>query len=421
MKKKTLEAVLQPQRLFLLMVFLVLYGQFLLKYGWNYRNITDIDLPSFYTASVSVFKLGESPYDTKHMQGLMGQDEEVFPYLYPPPSLLFFYPLSALTYPQAHQVVLLINHLLFLALVWAIPLYLVRPRPGYRAMMITLCLIISLTFFPVFSTLAHGQVNFLLLAFLVLFWVLDRRENTVLAALFLALAILLKTYPLLLLPMLLLIGRWRECVYTLAWLGLWLSISLLVLPEALWHTWLTVVLPTGGYASTSIGLFSPADISNHGLNGFFARTFMENEWSQPLAVAPELARLLAYTAALLVVAITALTVWQQRGRADSFDRMMLVSLPAMYLIAPFSWEHHLVYMLPVIFMLPNVRSSFVSLPALALLLLWLASTALLGLPDFFEYKFYAVIVLWALCLFTVWNKDVDLRNINPPGETQGAF
>jgi hypothetical protein len=40
------------------MIFAILYGSFLLKYGWGYRNISNVDLPSFYSASVHVFRHG---------------------------------------------------------------------------------------------------------------------------------------------------------------------------------------------------------------------------------------------------------------------------------------------------------------------------------------------------------------------------
>jgi Glycosyltransferase family 87 len=396
-----------PNWLSLLVIFFVLYASFLYNYGWKLRDTPNKDLPSFYTASVSVFDLGESPYDPEHLGSLMDDNEYVYPYLYPPPSLLFFFPLSLLTYADARQVVLIVNHLLFLILLWAIPLSLLRARPKYDFAVIALCIVYSLAFYPVVVTLEHGQVNILLLFFFVLFWLFAREENAALAALFLALAILLKTYPIIIIPLLLLTRRWRESFYTIAWLGLAVIISFLILPNTVWHDWLVNVFPSGGYMITPAGMYPPAAIWNQNLNGFFARAFAGGEWSDPVWVNPALAKFLTYAAAGIISIVTALAVWRSRIRKDSLDRTMLVALPAIYLIAPFSWEHHLVYLLPSILILLTSRPMFETASKIAFYSLGFTSAFLLGLPIALEFKFYGVIVLWGVCVFTVW-KDIEL-------------
>ena len=408
--------MISPKWLPLIMIFSTLYGPFILQYGWRYRNIPNVDLPSFYAASVTVFNYGESPYDPARLRLSMEPGVYVFPYLYPPPSLLLFRPLSALTYVDARHAVLIVNHLLFLVLVWAIPLYLLRTWSRHGFAESAVCIVYSLTFYPVVVTLGHGQVNILLLAFFVLFWVLARRGNTVLAALFLALSVLLKTYPLIIIPMLLLIRRWREGVYAAVWLGLATIISFVILPDTIWYDWLHNVLPSGGYTRTPAGLFSPAIIWNQNLNGFFARAFTVSPWSHPVAVNPDLARLMTYGAAAFIAAATGFAAWCGRNYIDSLDRMMIVGLPAMYLIAPFSWEHHLVYLLPSILMLLNSRSSFRPVPKAVFLSLCIASALLVGLPAALEFKFYGVVVLWGLCVFTACNGDIELSNRRMNGD-----
>ena len=70
-------------------------------------------------------------------------------------------------------------------------------------------------------------------------------------------AIVLKTYPVLFLPLLLRRGRYR----TLAWVGVWLLgfvvLSAAVLPAEVWRDWVVHVAPTGGYAQTPHGLSLP--------------------------------------------------------------------------------------------------------------------------------------------------------------------
>ena len=390
----------------MLLIFSLLYLQFIFLYGWEYRNIPNVDLPSFYAASVRFFRYGESPYDLASLRLFMSQDARyVYPFVYPPQSLLLFFPLSELTYANARVAVLLVNHLIFLVLMWVIPVYLLRVWPG-RGLAFALCVLYLITFYPVVVTLNHGQVNIILLACIVLFWLFARRESAVLAGFFLALAILLKTYPLVVIPFLLLIGRWRESAYTLAWLGLATMVSLMLIPNPIWHDWITIVLPGGGYTSNPPGLASAA-IWNQSLNGVFSRAFTENRWSEPFWVDPGLARFLAYGSAGLAAAVTAIAVWRSRSETDSLDRVLLAALPLMYLVAPFSWEHHLVYLLPSILMLLTSRSSLGLLPRNIFYALCIISALVISL-EYFQAKFFAVLVLWGLCVFAVGRKDFEL-------------
>lgn len=390
----------------MLLIFSLLYLQFVFLYGWQYRNIPNVDLPSFYAASARLFRYGESPYDLAGLRLFMAQDARyVYPFVYPPPSLLLFFPLSELSYAHARLAALLVNHLIFLALLWVIPVHLLRVRPEH-GLAFALCVVYLLTFHPVAVTLDHGQVNIMLLAFIVLFWLFARRNYAFLAGFFLALAILLKTYPLLIIPFLLLAGRWRESAYALGWIGVATLISLMIIPAPIWHDWITTVLPGGGYTGNPPGLASAA-IWNQSLNGIFSRAFTENRWSQPLWVDPGLARLLAYSAAVLAAAVSAIAVWKSRFKSGSLDGVMLVALPLMYLVAPFSWEHHLVYLLPSILMLLTSRSSLGLLPRNIFYVLCVVSAVVISL-DFFQAKFFAVLVLWGLCVFAVGCKAIEL-------------
>lgn len=427
-----------------LIIFAILYTPFLLEYGWEYRNTASIDLPSFYSAGVQVFRHNKSPYDREALQLVMEQDASVHPYLYPPqvfehsasrynrealqavleqglhvhpylyppPSLLFFYPLSLIEYSTARRLVLLGNHLLILALLFVIPFFLFRASSETRFPLVFLLTIVYiLSFYPIVSTLYHGQINMLLLAFILAYWLFARAKHPVTASLFLALAIFLKTYPLIILPMLLVSGRRREFAFTAAWLGFGTVLALLIIPSGIWLDWFLNVLPTGGYTRIPDGLFSPASNWNQNLNGFFARTFTENPWSPPLVVSTGLARTLTYTAAGLVIAISNMAVFRaSRIHPVSLDRTMLVALPTMYLVAPFSWEHHLVYLLPSILMLLAARSRLLLPKTLLFYSTSIGAAMLVGLDRGLHLKFYGVIVLWLLCIFAACSKRIQLPN-----------
>lgn len=329
---------------------------FLLRHGVTYFAMTHVDLPSFYAASVEVFGHGRSPYSPEQLARVLGPEVDVFPWLYPPTSLFVFWPLSWLRYAQAQTLVLFLNHVLLIALAWFLPLGVLRlPLPATRGEgrpgAIALCLTYVFLFEPVFVTLYNGQTNLLLLAALSGAWVSLRRGHDALGAALLTLAVLLKTYPLLLLPLLFMLGYRRAVSITLAGLSTLVLASLLLLPSGLWTEWLTTIVPSGAPGAAPSGLFSPAAVWNQGLNGVFARLFTESEWSQPLVVSPVLARVLTWLSVGGVGLATAAVTWRVRAWPDALDRVFRVALPALFLVAPLSWEHHLVYTLPSVLML----------------------------------------------------------------------
>jgi hypothetical protein len=406
---RLLEAFTGPRWLPLLVIFLIMWVPFLAEYGWRFRNIPNTDLPSLYTAAVSVFEQGESPYDPSRLREQMDSGIRVYPYLYPPPSLLFFSPLAALSYDQARLAVLIVNHALLLLLIWVIPWFLLRLRPERRFPDFAICLVYPLAFYPAVVTLNHGQVNFLLLTFLLLFWLLARRRRALWAGLFLALAIVLKTYPLILVPALLLIGRWKVSLYSLGWTALAGLAALLVLPGAAWHDWVARVIPVGGYMATPEGLFAPGAICNQSLNGLISRYFVEGRAGDMWVIGRGAAGAAAYVVAALILLVTGFALRRARYlHADCLGRAILVVLPAMYLVAPFSWEHHLVYLLPCILLLLTARTTLAPVPQLLFYALVVGSAILVALPVLLVFKFLGVLVLWGLGVYAALGRSVHL-------------
>jgi len=386
------------------------YIPFLFHYGWEYRQIKNPDLPSFYTASRLTFVNGEMPYDPARLQQSMGGKTLVYPYLYPPPSLFFFFPLSKMTYHEARLILLLVNHALILLLLWLIPFSLLRLDSERKGILLIVCIVYILMFHPIAVTLNHGQINLFVLTSLILFWLLARREMPLWAGFFLAVAVLLKTYPLILLPLLFLIGRKKEAVYSVAWLGLAAIASFLFLPGGIWQEWLTKIMPMGGYAQIPAGLFSPAADANQSLNGFFARAFMDSRWSHPIMVNPGLAKYFSYSFSGLIILSTFFVTFQsaKRHRGD-VDRVMLLVLPTMFLVAPFSWEHHLVTLIPSILLLLTRPRSPHSADKVFFILLS-GAALLLGLPFLRQIKFFGVAVIWGLSLMVVKGDEIILGN-----------
>lgn len=402
-------ATIQQQWVLATAIFIFLYAPFLLDYGWGYWEINNIDLPSFYSASVQVFTHGESPYDRDKLQAVFGAGGYVHPYLYPPPSLLFFSPLSALDYDLARKSVLILNHLLILAIVFSVSFLLLRHQVDSRPMNFALTSVLTILSYPTIATLNHGQVNILLLALLLAFWIILKSGRPVAAALFLALSVLLKTYPLIIVLLLTLTPYRRIAWYTIVWLVLLTSLSFLIIPKQIWVEWGTLVLPSGGYGIPPMDLGSPAAIWNQSLNGFFARAFTDNPWSKPYFVDVDLSKRLTYLAAIVFSAVTALAVWLgSKNGADTLDKTIAASPPTIYLIAPLSWEHHLIYLLPSILLLLTARTKLPLFWALVFYSLCVLSAVVIAMDGTLQLKLIAVLVLWGAWVFTVITSRVKL-------------
>jgi hypothetical protein len=327
------------------------YVLFLSKFAVEYSTAINGDGSTFYAASLATFSARLSPYDPRTLALMVNQP--VWPYLYPPPSLLAFYPLSLLSHRQGLLAMLVFNHAMIVVAGWLLLFRLLRL--SWRRDFLTVGLSIGylLIFNPFIYLLYHSQMGVILLALLLGFWILARRQATALAGLMLALAIVLKTYPLVIVPLLLISKRYRLVAVALAWLGAIMLLAGLALPPAAWRDWAVHILPTGGYGQSPAGLFLPVADENLNLNGFFASMYTPDEagayW--PFQIPAGLARALTYAGAGLLIAISALAIRKAAARdaTASLNRVMLVALPLIHLIAPFSWYHHLVHLLPCLF------------------------------------------------------------------------
>jgi hypothetical protein len=149
-----------------------------------------------------------------------------------------------------------------------------------------------------------------------------------------------------------------------------------------------------------------------------ARIFLENEFSEVLIPSPTLARALPYVLSILIIGIILKLCWSsEKGRdsASTSDVEFALLLATMVIVAPLSWQHHLVFVLPSIVVAAVLVMGSEKAPVWrwvvgvsSFLLAWrwtLESTLLReGLTTLLiSVKFYAVCALW-LCL------AVGLRN-----------
>ncbi len=333
-------------------LFIFLYVPFLYHHAYQKAFISNGDFPSIYWGAKIAFVDRRSPY----VAGAFAEAESslrqhCFPYLYPPTSLLMFYPFTLVSYQAAKLLMLVVSHLCILIFIYLF-FFKIRPlnlQPISRALVSALSIIYVLMFYPVVDNLLWGQINLLVLTLICLAWyALKNGASELGIALPLSLAILLKTYPLLLLPLLIIKKKYRAVVLVLTLLAFYTLISWLVLPESLWGDWLANVLPSGGYGRVPFNLFLPVAPWNHSVNGF--GTFIQDRYPEILWLpAQALTRPLSYLLSSFLFCGTVLLSYQFSRKSNGegeIDLEFSIFLLMIFLVAPLSWEHHLVYVLP---------------------------------------------------------------------------
>jgi hypothetical protein len=105
--------------------------------------------------------------------------DKVQPYIYSPPSLLAFWPLTFLSLANARAAFLVVSHLCYLGSIWLMLALMTRlPREErLREITLALSLVYLLCFDPVLATLGVGQINLIALLFICLALAALRRRS----------------------------------------------------------------------------------------------------------------------------------------------------------------------------------------------------------------------------------------------------
>jgi hypothetical protein len=408
-------------KLALACLFLLLYVPYLYQQGYQRVFQSPGDFPTLYWGAKLAFEEGRSPY----VEGVFDeiarrQNRRVFPYLYPPPSLLLFYPFTAVTYDSAKVWLLAASHICLLAIFYLLFMRIAPfdPPPRLRGLAAALMIVYVLNYYAVADNFAWGQINLIVLALVCVSWLALKRGSRALGvAVPLSLAILLKTYPVLLLPLLVLRKKYAAAGAVVGLLALYTLAAWVVLPESVWGDWARNVLPTGGYGLRPFSLFLPVEPWNHSINGFML--FVQDRTPSLLGLPTRfVTRPLTYLSAGAVAAATVGLSFLSARKGVSektLDVEVALFLLMMFLIAPLSWEHHLVYALPaalfaIDFLLRGrVRTPLAAAVVAALLILaWDFPRDEMymikgPLAPFNTIKFLAAFGLWVFLARETWN------------------
>jgi len=412
-------------------------------------QLRDTDIAVYSTAAERVFAEGEDPYPRR--------PGDVLPFTYPPTALPLLYPIAGLSLEQLGTAMLALNLLLSLLVMLIIVVDLARDDPSGRLRFWGPLYIAS--FGGLYLSLQFGQINLLLLLLIWGYWRALRRAREGAGAgagTLLALGCIAKPHYALLglgagpLPRLgLVIGGLLAG-------SLLIALSLWIAPSGSWASWWREIVAATSLTQLPPGHSSIAAPWNRSLAGAIARFLVPNKFSTIIADDPILAARLSATAILILIGATAAVLWrsmrrslpqtdkaagersepsatsvgtrassqqsapcqpQPRGAVDHDLELSLISI-MVFLIAPASWTHHLVLLLPAALVLLRDRVLAPALPAGSRLAAGLVLAVLaLTLDDLIPGQLrvaslplmtlmtVGVIALWLLLAEQLWHRS----------------
>ena len=189
-----------------------------------------------------------------------------------------------------------------------------------------------------------------------------------------------------------------------------------VFPKILWMDWFSHVVLPGAYGIDAIDVISPASPWNQSINGFFARLFMLTEYSNALLHSPLLTKIMTYFFSVLAILVTSGICFVSARKLDK-DHLINIEfslfLLTIYLVSPFSWDHHLVFVIPAaIFvgeLVINTKYKMLFLIIAGSAVLIIALHIPLGHPALADgifvlgisIKLYAVSILWGYLIYKI--------------------
>ena len=364
----------------------------------TYWSMQPTDFGVFLNGAMAM-DAGHSPYDVEALRQL-----EFGPsYKNPPLLAIALIPLARLGFTQAWHVWFVLSLILYLA---AFVLLARTESLGPRSPYFWLLALAFSLFQPSLDTLYGGQLEFLMLLLFVLCYRAIQRQTAVSAAISgisIAIVTLLKLYPILFVPWLLVRRPKAGVWFVLAVLGL----TLLSVAVAGWQPQLqfvTQVLPALRG--------STAWLENQSYFGFFARLWVSGASVDP-SRATDLphANLLGWLASIVTYVLSLVVSLRAHHPRHAFT----VLLPCMLLVTPAAWIHYeVLLLLPLGIFLAGLarRSRHIAWPLLlfAFVLLALGNETQVefvksGLIQ--SYKFFGVFLAWLLGMLWAWNDQPD--------------
>lgn len=266
-------------------------------------------------------------------------------FLYPPPSILLFLPLTQLETRQAYGLFLLVSYAVAAAALWGWTKLMRDPACGLPAMSdadAAVLVLFGLASGPMFAAAIAGQIDPIVLAFCTGYVLLLRQSRGVAAGAVLAVGFWIKIY-----PALLLIHAMRTPEARRVLAGFLLGGALLplvcfpVVPFDLYRLYFLDLLPDLS-ARTLVATYNQSAIA------FLTRLDLPITEALRPAIAYKVAGTVKFAVYLAAAAAILICVRITRGRKEKSLVLAASLLALVGPIAPLGWAHAYVYVLPLL-------------------------------------------------------------------------
>jgi hypothetical protein len=242
-----------PVRILFLLLIVLICWNFWLHSAWEMYNtvsqtnageLHNVDFFAYYKAG-SRFLSNDNPY----FWGRDAQNDPVISdFVYPPAVLPFFSLLSRIPYDLARLVWLIAYGLSFACILgWMVMSF----APEWRDVFLVSGLVLTMASFPLLSHLEHGQVDIFIISLIMASFLSYVRKKRLLAAIFLAVATLIKVSPGFLLIYFVLFRRdLRFLMMYIGSLAIMMVFSLLFVPIGWYLDYVRYVLPEVGQGTS---------------------------------------------------------------------------------------------------------------------------------------------------------------------------
>ena len=414
--------------LLVLLVLAVFTGAFISFFHIKEPYRVSVDFPSFYYSANLSFEKGLTPYDESNWKLVRSTytDGDLFAFLYPPTTLLFFRPFIHFDYQTALSIMDWLNSMLILVFLYVFFVKILEVKLDQWILVLAAAYVFL--FHPLSLTINNGQLGiWLLVSICLAWWGTKAGWHPFWIALPLVLGTALKIYPIFFLGIYFFRKDYRTIVYFLLLLIAIFVMATVVLPQGIWEDWYDFAA-SNSYGQDIQGI-KTASPENQSINGFLSRLFYgRNLRFNRLLNPPDWADMAPYIATGIVMLISLAATWilsRPGGDPNNLNISFCIWLLAIFFVAPFSWIHHLVHLLPVIFIgiqLAWKRKKVGQLLFFITIALFLAYNFPSNDPFFRRGKWtllissqlYAVGMLWIYFIY------LSLRSVFSPGWFQST-
>lgn len=347
------------------------------------------DFKIHYLAPQAIFK-GLNPY--------LGGKGYFTPDVHPPFTILLFSPFILLPYGFAEKIWTLLSIIFLTGSLYLI--FKINNEKMFSRIGFLISALLFAFYFPIKFTLGMGQINFLILFLVTLsIYFLNKNKNYY-AGVFLSLSIMIKFFPLLFLPYLIILKKWKILFSFIIVSVMIILFTLIVINPDINIYFYKNVLPTlfGGWKT---------DYYNQSLSGFLGRQ-MENGFARES---------LRIFISLILIAVSFLVIFKNNAKKTTIANLsfsLLITLTL--LINNFSWQHHFVWLLfpfiTIFYFIKNKKLdwSYYFVLGVSFFLVGFNLTNPNIFPVIFaSHVFYGTIILWGLNLYLLLKKTSEVK------------